>query len=391
MQVKDSPSNCGGSGVLASQGMQSHVSPVVSARDAHANSTGLAAGQGSITGSTHNAACGAARSSPWPTAQASVSACMPVVCAGLPAKQTESGTAAVAPSGATSPSAAAGQPASSKAVAAGVSESQMLTMMQGQGLHMHGGMHGAHMGFAQGMSLPPGINGMQMVTMPGANGQQTRFLIPVQGAYGMAGGVHPMMAANAPMGFVRGPQGQLLRPVLQAQGGGLRGVPVSGAMPAASMHGHTNSHGTGGEKGSIAEDKGSPAVAADKMRLKNGGQAPENNGALNVGCDAAAQHAQAQAQLQGLVALPAGALGGNLTAAQMMGGPGGLCLVPRHALQGGAQGLGVAGMQGSWVPQMNHAAVGMQKQLVQGADFMQLQAAQGAGGFAMQWPQGRCV
>jgi hypothetical protein len=117
------------------------------------------------------------------------------------------------------------------------------------------------------------------------------------------------------------------------------------------------------------------------------------------------QHAQMQAQIQaqmrGLVALPTGAAFGAPGAAQLMGGAGGLCLVPYPMLPAGSHApAGIAGMHaaptGGWMPQMNAAAaaaVGMQKPFVQSAEDMQrLQAAQGAAGFAMQqWPQGRCT
>lgn len=208
-----------------------------------------------------------------------------------------------------------------------------------------------------------------------------------------------MMAAPGGMGLVRGPQGQLLRHVLQQPGAvqsqraTFRGVAVSGPLQAGNLHHGASFQSAAGDKGSAAAEKGSPTKVGKQQGAGHAGQHPSHgteNSAGTVMNAAAVQQAQQQAQAQGLFALPASAFGG-LGAAQMVQGAGGLCLVPRHAFPAGAQA--VAGMlaQG-WMPQMNAAGVaGMHKPFVPSADYMQLQAAQAAGGFAMQWPQGRCV
>lgn len=400
MQVTGSPASWG------LKPNQQHV-PV------EAHNPGLAVAQVSNADSSHlGSSSNAGGFSSYLAAQPAASACMPVVPGSLSLRQTESSTGANTNTTALSSAGPAvqtpmGQSSHSNgsaklaATAAGRNESQqqhmLASMMQSQGMHMHphggmhGMMHGGHMGMPQqGMSLPPGMGGMQVVTVPGPNGTQARVLIPTNGAYGMPGVMHPTMAPHgAPMGFVRGPQGQLLRTVLQQpgavpQGSSYGGVAVSGPMSAANTNGHANSQGTAGEKGSpkgVGEKRGSQQLHG--LENSSAGAA-----AMNA---AASQHAHAQAQMQGLVALPAGAFGGGMGGAQMMQGPGGLCLVPRHALQGGGQGVGVPGMHGGWMPQVNAAAVGMQKSFAPGADYMQLQAAQGAGGFGMQWPQGRCA
>lgn len=296
-------------------------------------------------------------------------------------------------------------------------DSQMLaSMMQAQGMNMnmgHMGLRTAQMGFPQGVPISTGMLGMQVVTVPGANGQQAHVLIPAPGAYGMGGGMGmPMMAPGA-MGLVRGPQGQLLRPVLQQPGAaqqcaGMVGVQTSGPTPAtAHMNtrgsANTSSPSAAGDKtgASHADGKGNgaashqqPSAALEHKGSKNGSRA----GVAGAAGTHAAQlgHPQTQGQhMQGLVALPAGAFG-EAMGAQVVGGAGGLCLVPRHALPAGAQGMVVPGMptQAAWMPQMNAAAAAglQQKPLVLGSDYMQVQAraAQGAA-HGMMWPQGRCV